>query len=252
MTAIFSALTTTTKSPVSTCGVYWGLRLPRRVSAICVASRPERLALGIDDVPVALDLARLCVPGLLHDKKRRTTSPPSAAILPTIRPLTCAGARSLARKTAGARASSVAPIASAVTPSTSSATPPRSASAAPVSPARRSFKPSSLPRSAGPVASASCAVAETNERFQPSPRPKSRTAVIGTLSTQISPMHETAMIASPPTERRPASDPVDQPADDEDERVHAEHVRADDREDDPCAWCGGRRRRSRSGSSPRP
>ena len=41
MTAIFSAFTTTTKSPVSTCGVYSGLRLPRRVSAIRVARRPS-------------------------------------------------------------------------------------------------------------------------------------------------------------------------------------------------------------------
>src|SRR6478735_3875122 len=31
------------KSPVSTCGVYSGLRLPRRVSAICVARRPRVL-----------------------------------------------------------------------------------------------------------------------------------------------------------------------------------------------------------------
>src|SRR5256885_11283253 len=33
---------------------------------------PERLPFGVDEVPAALDLARFCVPGLLH-KKRRTT-----------------------------------------------------------------------------------------------------------------------------------------------------------------------------------
>src|SRR2546430_5026302 len=36
---------------------------------------PERLPFGVDEVPAALDLARLCVPGLLH-KKRRTHRPP--------------------------------------------------------------------------------------------------------------------------------------------------------------------------------
>src|SRR5262249_1707994 len=41
VTAIFSAFTTMTKSPVSTCGVYCGLFLPRSRSAICVASRPR-------------------------------------------------------------------------------------------------------------------------------------------------------------------------------------------------------------------
>jgi hypothetical protein len=41
VTWIFSALTTTTKSPVSMCGVYCGLRLPRSVSAIWVARRPR-------------------------------------------------------------------------------------------------------------------------------------------------------------------------------------------------------------------
>ena len=66
VTVIFSALTTTTKSPVSTCGVYCGFVLPRSVSAIWVAKPTKGLALGVNDVPAALDLARLCVPGLLH------------------------------------------------------------------------------------------------------------------------------------------------------------------------------------------
>src|SRR3954462_13327285 len=39
----FATLTTTTKSPVSTCGVYSGLFLPRRRAAIWVASRPSTL-----------------------------------------------------------------------------------------------------------------------------------------------------------------------------------------------------------------
>src|SRR5471030_894811 len=37
------ALTTTMKSPVSTCGVYSGLCLPRKRSAICDARRPSTL-----------------------------------------------------------------------------------------------------------------------------------------------------------------------------------------------------------------
>src|ERR1044072_5697307 len=35
---------------------------------------PERLPFGVDEVPAALDLARLCVPGL--HRKRRTLRPP--------------------------------------------------------------------------------------------------------------------------------------------------------------------------------
>jgi hypothetical protein len=42
-TETFSAFTTTTKSPTSMCGVYSGLRFPRRASAICVASLPSVL-----------------------------------------------------------------------------------------------------------------------------------------------------------------------------------------------------------------
>src|SRR3990172_6033401 len=37
----FAALTTTTKSPRSSCGAKVGLSLPRRIVAICVASRPR-------------------------------------------------------------------------------------------------------------------------------------------------------------------------------------------------------------------
>ena len=43
VTWIFSAFTTITKSPVSTCGVYTGFPLPRSVSAIAVARRPRVL-----------------------------------------------------------------------------------------------------------------------------------------------------------------------------------------------------------------
>ena len=60
VTATFSALITTTKSPVSMCGVYSGLRLPRSTSAICVASAPERLAVSVDQQPIALAIGRLC------------------------------------------------------------------------------------------------------------------------------------------------------------------------------------------------
>src|SRR4051812_31177933 len=37
---------------------------------------PQRLSFGVDEVPAALDLARLCVPGL--HRKRRDWSPPAA------------------------------------------------------------------------------------------------------------------------------------------------------------------------------
>ena len=43
VTWISAAFTTTTKSPVSICGVYSGLRLPRSMSAIWVARRPSVL-----------------------------------------------------------------------------------------------------------------------------------------------------------------------------------------------------------------
>ena len=59
------------------------------------------------------------------------------------------------------------------------------------------MKPSSLPRSAGLVRSASCAVAATNEMFQPSPSPSSRTAVAKTLETQSSPIVDSAITTSP-------------------------------------------------------
>src|SRR5439155_6310685 len=40
---------------------------------------PERLAVCVDEVPAALDLARLCVPGLhIATEKRRTRCPPTA------------------------------------------------------------------------------------------------------------------------------------------------------------------------------
>ncbi len=84
--------------------------------------------------------------------------------------------------TAGPVTSTAPPIASAATPSAVSATPPASASAAPVSPERRSLKPRSFPRSHGSVRSASSAVAATNEKFQPRPRPNSAAAVAGTLA----------------------------------------------------------------------
>src|SRR5262245_10012558 len=162
----------------------------------------QGLPLGIDDVPVALDLAGLCVPGLLHDKKVADLSPPGRNGTSHYAAGSGAG-RILARKIAGATAIAVAPIASAVTPSTSSATPPRSASAAPVRPESRSLSPSSLPRSAGAVASASCAVAETNDRFQPIPSPKRRNAVVGTLVAHTRPAQETAITNRPPSSAGP-------------------------------------------------
>ena len=41
VSATFSALITTTKSPASRCGVKTGLFLPRKISATCTASRPS-------------------------------------------------------------------------------------------------------------------------------------------------------------------------------------------------------------------
>ena len=98
---------------------------------------------------------------------------------------------------AGSRASAP-PIASAATPIADSATPPSSARPAPVRPASRSLKPSSLPRSAALAQSASVAVAATNDRFQPIPRPNRTTAVAGTDSTHSRLEQDTAITSSPP------------------------------------------------------
>ncbi len=57
--ATLSALTTMTKSPVSTCGAKVGLCLPRSRVATWLASRPSTTSVGVDDVPLALDLAGL-------------------------------------------------------------------------------------------------------------------------------------------------------------------------------------------------
>ncbi|MPN09705.1 hypothetical protein SDC9_156997 [bioreactor metagenome] len=43
---IFSAFTTTTKSPVSTCGVYVGLCFPISIRATCTARRPRCLSVA--------------------------------------------------------------------------------------------------------------------------------------------------------------------------------------------------------------
>ena len=74
MTLIFSALTTTTKSPVSTWGVYSGLRLPRSVSAIRVASRPRVLPSASTTIPVSLAVGG-CGDVGLHDEKPRRKRP---------------------------------------------------------------------------------------------------------------------------------------------------------------------------------
>ena len=58
-TAIFSALTMTTKSPVSMCGANVGLCLPRSSVAACDGEPAEHHVRGIDDVPRARDLAGL-------------------------------------------------------------------------------------------------------------------------------------------------------------------------------------------------
>ena len=76
--------------------------------------------------------------------------------------------------------------------------PPSSARPAPVRPLSMSLKPIRRPRSDGSVLSASSAVAATNEKFQPSPRPNSATAVAGTLSIHSSEITDRAIRISPP------------------------------------------------------
>ena len=105
-----------------------------------------------------------------------------------------------------------------------------SASAAPSSDDSRSLKPSSLPRSAALERSASCAVAATNDTFQPTPSPNSRIAVAKTESSHSSPIVDARHHREAADQRRWAPDLVDQRADDEHQRVHAQDVRADDRE----------------------
>src|SRR4051812_24040486 len=99
---------------------------------------------------------------------------------------------------AGPTTSTTPPIASAATPSAVSATPPSSASPAPVRPESRSLNPSSLPRSHDSLRSASSAVAATNDRFHPRPRPNSATAVAGTLDTHRRLATDSAMSSRPP------------------------------------------------------
>ena len=79
--------------------------------------------------------------------------------------------------------------------------------------------------------SASSAVAATNEKFQPRPRPKSATAVATTLSIHRSEITDSAISTRPPYRATRLPDPVDHPAHHQHQRVHADHVRADDRED---------------------
>ena len=72
MTWIFSALTTTTKSPrVDVRGVL-GLALAAQRVGDLRRETPEGLPLGVDEVPAASDLARLQIERFLHTKKRRT------------------------------------------------------------------------------------------------------------------------------------------------------------------------------------
>src|SRR3954452_21242525 len=53
-----------------------GLRLAAERVRDLRSQTPQRLSFGVDEVPAALDLARLCVPGL--HRKRRDWSPPAA------------------------------------------------------------------------------------------------------------------------------------------------------------------------------
>ena len=124
----------------------------------------------------------------------------------------------------------MAPTARAVTPRVSSAIPPRSASVAPASEESRSLRPRRRPRSAGAARSASCAVAATNETFQPSPSEKQKRRAEnarepGQADAREPHQHE------PAVQRLAPADAVDRRPDEEDQRVHAEDVRADDRED---------------------
>ena len=135
-----------------------------------------------------------------------------------------------ASHSAGPETSAAAPSASAATPRASSATPPSRASPAPVRPLSRSLKPISRPRSEG----ACCRPARRwPPRTRSSSRGRGRIAPPRsprTLSIHRSEITDSAISTRPPDSATLPSDPVDDPAHHQHQRVHADHVRADDRE----------------------
>ena len=139
--------------------------------------------------------------------------------------------RMRARKIAGATAIAVAPSARAATPSTSSATPPSNASAAAVSPESRSQSRGAF---RAPQAVSRRRVARWPRRTTGSSRCRGRRGEARSFGTLVGPgqpgagdrHHEEAA-----GQRGAAPDLVDQRADHEHQRVHPEHMRADDRED---------------------
>ena len=66
---------TMTLSPVSMCGVYIGLCLPRMIFATFAGQTAEDHAFGVDDVPVVLDVRRrrgVCLQKILKCLRNRT------------------------------------------------------------------------------------------------------------------------------------------------------------------------------------
>ena len=205
----------------------------------------EGLALGVDDVPAALDLAGLCVPGLLHGRKGGEHEASAGADCSST--ITSARARAARAASArrprddrarrGATAIAAAPTASAATPSTSKATPPSRASAAPVRPESEvgeADEPAALGQAAS--RSTSCAVPRRTRSSSRAEAEEREARSSARSSTQTSPSVRDAHDDRPPTSAGRAPDPVDQVADDEHERVHADDVRADDREDVVLRW----------------
>ena len=182
MTAIFSAFTTTTKSPVSTCGVYCGLPLPRSVSAICVASRPRVCPSASTTYQSRVDLARLCVLGLhqAHFTERGGTQRPPAADGSKIQSARQAPRKRPRRTASGADADGCCRR-------------PRRERERRAGEAREQVgeadQPAALGREGASVTSS--VVAATYEKFQPSPSPKSETDIPGIPSSQTSASVET-------------------------------------------------------------
>ena len=153
----------------------------------------------------------------------------------------------------GRATSTVAPIASAPTPSVSSASPPASASVAPEQRRQQVVRAEQLPALGRrrPVGELGRGRDEREVPAQAEPEEEHGDAQDGLDPEQADARQ--AHHRQPADERRAAPDPVDQRADEEHERVHAE-ARARRRSGRRRSGSGGGGRRpcSRSGSSPRP
>ncbi len=217
-----------------------GLFLPRRVSAIRVASRPSVWPSASTTyqrrvISPGFAFQVFCISEVSITKKRRTQRAPGRNGISTLsgRFQSLRDRRPTVSQSAGSRARTVAPSARAGHARALYATPPSSASEAPVRPERRSPKPTSWARSAGwgevdqrrRRGDVGKAPAETeaeeddtggNDALDP-----------GQSERRDAHDRQTA------DERLAAADPLDQVADDEYEPVHADDMGADHREDVP-------------------